>query len=128
MRTQVIGDAGEGNTALKVEIHTLKTRIKEIFHRKFLWNETKISIDGALKISGTLRCQRSFLSPSIEVQDKLSSLTSADDLLNLWNQTYEVAGAMRDHYSTLIDLQNLQAKQNRISSVTHSLITPSKCP
>ena len=59
MRTQVIGDAGEGNTALKVEIHTLKTRIKEIFHRKFLWNETKISIDGSLKFGDV--DDRSFL-------------------------------------------------------------------
>ena len=46
LRTQAIGDAGDNNTVLKAEIQTLKNRVKEIYHRKFLWNKTKIGIDG----------------------------------------------------------------------------------
>lgn len=46
VRTQAIGEAGDNNTANKHEIQQLKSRIKEIFHRKFLWNNTSLSIDG----------------------------------------------------------------------------------
>lgn len=46
IRTQAIGDAGDNNTALKMDIQTLRNRIKEIYHQKFLWNNTKIGIDG----------------------------------------------------------------------------------
>jgi hypothetical protein len=56
----------------------------------------------------------------VEVQEILGKLNSSDDLLSLWNLTYEVAAPMRDHYSTLIALQNQQAKQNRTAAVTHS--------
>jgi hypothetical protein len=58
----------------------------------------------------------------LEVQETLGTLTSPDDLLSLWNATYEVPIPMRDHYSTLIAVQNQQAKQNRTSAVTHSHI------
>ena len=56
----------------------------------------------------------------VEVQDVLGSLESSDDLLMLWNAIYEVPRPMRDPYSTLIAVQNQQAKQNRTSAVTHS--------
>lgn len=55
----------------------------------------------------------------VEVQEILGSLESPDDLLTLWNAVYEVPRPMRDPYSTLIAVQNQQAKQNRTSSVTH---------
>ncbi len=58
----------------------------------------------------------------VEVQEILGKLNSSDDLLLLWNSTYEVAAPMRDHYATLTELQNQQAKQNRTSAVTHSHI------
>ncbi|CAF2471874.1 unnamed protein product [Rotaria sp. Silwood2] len=102
MRTQAIGDAAQNDTAIKVEIQKLKARIKEIYHRKFTWNNTRIGID--------------------EVQEILGTLNSPNDLLALWNTTYDVAAPMRDYYSTLIALQNQQAKQNRTSAVTHSHI------
>ena len=62
----------------------------------------------------------------VEVQEILGKLTSPDDLLSLWNSTYEVSRPMRDPYSTLISLQNQQAKQNRTSAVTHSHLSSSK--
>jgi hypothetical protein len=58
----------------------------------------------------------------LEVQEILGKLNSTDELLSLWNSTYEVAAPMRDFYSTLVELQNQQAKQNRTSAVTHSHI------
>jgi len=58
----------------------------------------------------------------IEVQEVLGTLESPDDLLSLWNAIYEVPIPMRDYYSTLIAVQNQQAKQNRTSAVTHSHI------
>ena len=58
----------------------------------------------------------------LEVQEILGALESPDDLLSLWNATYQVAMPMRENYSKLIAAQNQQAKQNRISSVTHSHI------
>ncbi len=58
----------------------------------------------------------------VEVQEILGKLNSSDDLLSLWNSTYEVAASMRDHYATLTAIQNQQAKQNRTSAVTHSQI------
>ncbi len=48
LRTQSIGDAGETDTGIKSEIQQLKNRIKEIYHRKFLWNNTRLGIDGSL--------------------------------------------------------------------------------
>ena len=59
---------------------------------------------------------------SLEVQEVLGRQQSADDLLSLWNATYNVSRPMRDAYSALIDVQNQQAKQNRTSAVTHSHI------
>jgi hypothetical protein len=56
----------------------------------------------------------------LEVQKVLGILESPDELLALWNATYEIPIPMRDYYSTLIALQNQQAKQNRTSAVTHS--------
>lgn len=56
-----------------------------------------------------------------EAQELLGKLKSPADLLSLWNAAYEVAGPMRDAYSSLIAVQNQQAKQNRTSAVTHSL-------
>lgn len=46
MRTQAIGDAGETDASIKIELNKLKSSVKEIYHRKFLWNKTKIGIDG----------------------------------------------------------------------------------
>jgi len=46
LRTQAIGDAGETDTVIKLELQQLKTRIKEIYHRKFIWNNTRFGIDG----------------------------------------------------------------------------------
>jgi hypothetical protein len=46
LRTQAIGEAGENNTYMKTEMQRLRTRIKEVYHRKFVWNNTKIGIDG----------------------------------------------------------------------------------
>jgi hypothetical protein len=46
MRTQAIGDAGENDTTIKFELQKLKSRIKEIYHRKVIWNNTKMGIDG----------------------------------------------------------------------------------
>jgi hypothetical protein len=46
LRTQAIGDAGETDTVIKLEIQELKSRIKEIYHQKFIWNNTKFGIDG----------------------------------------------------------------------------------
>ncbi|CAF1129435.1 unnamed protein product [Rotaria sp. Silwood1] len=102
IRTQAIGDAAQNDTTIKSDIQKLKTRIKDIYHRKFTWNNTKIGID--------------------EVQEILGTLNSPNDLLSLWNATYDVAAPMRDDYSVLIALQNQQAKQNRTSAVTHSHI------
>ena len=67
-------------------------------------------------------CERSITFSIVEVQEILGKLTSPDDLLSLWNATFDVAVPMRDHYSTLTSLQNQQAKQNRTSAVTHSHI------
>jgi len=47
LRTQSIGDAGETDTAIKAEVHKLKTRIKEVYHRKFIWNNTRYGLDGS---------------------------------------------------------------------------------
>jgi hypothetical protein len=47
LRTQAIGDAGDSDTGIKSEIQQLKNRIKEIYHRKFLWNNTRLGIDGS---------------------------------------------------------------------------------
>ncbi len=46
LRTQAIGEAGENNTFMKTEMQRLRTRIREVYHRKFIWNNTKIGIDG----------------------------------------------------------------------------------
>ena len=46
IRTQAIGDAGENDTVIKFELQQLKARIKEIYHRKFIWNDTRLGIDG----------------------------------------------------------------------------------
>lgn len=102
LRTQAIGEAGDNNTAMKYELQRIRTQIREIYHRKFIWNQTKLGID--------------------EVQEVLGKLQSPDELFSLWNATYEVSAPMRDPYSTLITLQNEQAKQNRTSAVTHSHI------
>ncbi|UJR30237.1 hypothetical protein I4U23_017775 [Adineta vaga] len=93
LRTQAIGDAGENDPIIKFQLQKFKSHIKEIYHRKFIWNNTKIGID--------------------EVQEILGRLNSSDDLLSLWNATYEVAAPMRDYYPTLIAIQNQQAIQNR---------------
>ncbi|CAF1222359.1 unnamed protein product, partial [Rotaria sordida] len=98
LRTQAIGDAGENNTVIKLEMQKLRSRMKEIYHRKFIWNNTQLGID--------------------EVQEVLGKLESPDDLLSLWNAAYEVAIPMRDYYSTLIAIQNQQAKQNRLTDKT----------
>ncbi|CAF0791335.1 unnamed protein product [Adineta steineri] len=100
IRTQAIGDAGETNTVIKNDLQKLKGRIKEIYHKKFTWNTTRLGID--------------------EVPEVLGSLESPDDLLALWNATYEVPISMRDHYATLIAVQNQQAKQNRLNDKTDS--------
>ncbi|CAF1133884.1 unnamed protein product [Adineta ricciae] len=92
-RTQAIGDAGENDPLIKLRLQKLKSHIKEIYHRKFIWNNTKLGID--------------------EAQELLGKLNSPADLLSLWNATYEVAAPMRDYYSTLIAVQHEQAKQNR---------------
>lgn len=118
MRTQAIGDAGDNNTALKMEIHTSRTRIKEIYHQKFLWNHTKIGIDGEFQSIPDVLIHRFCV--HVEVQENLARLTSPDDLFNLWHRAYNIAAPMRDQFSTLTFSQNQQAKQNRSSSVTHS--------
>ncbi|CAF0801684.1 unnamed protein product [Adineta ricciae] len=100
LRTQAIGDAGESDTTIKLELQKLKARMKEIYHRKFVWNGTRLGVD--------------------EVQETLGSLESPDDLLSLWNAAYEVPIPMRDYYSTLISVQNQQAKQNRWTDKTES--------
>ena len=46
LRTQAIGEAGENNTMMKAELQKLRSRIKEVYHRKFVWNNMKIGIDG----------------------------------------------------------------------------------
>lgn len=46
LRTQAIGDAGQNDTNMKLEMQNLKSRIRGIYHRKFTWNNTKIGIDG----------------------------------------------------------------------------------
>jgi hypothetical protein len=46
MRTQAIGEAGETDTVIKNELHKLKSRIKDIYHRKFTWNNTRLGVDG----------------------------------------------------------------------------------
>ncbi len=46
IRTQAIGDAGENDTDIQFELQKLKARIKEIYHRKFSWNNTRLGIDG----------------------------------------------------------------------------------
>ncbi len=48
LRTQAIGDAGETDTVIKTELQQLKSRLKEIYHQKFIWNNTKFGIDGLL--------------------------------------------------------------------------------
>jgi hypothetical protein len=118
MRTQAIGDAGESDSAIKLDLQKLKARIKEIYHRKFFWNNTRLGVDGLL-IYVKEKC---YLVYFLEVQEVLGTLKSPDDLLSLWNATYEIASPMRDYYSTLIAVQNQQAKQNRTSAVTHSHI------
>jgi hypothetical protein len=63
LRTQAIGEAGENDTAIKYELQRLKVRIKEIYHRKFLWNNTKLGIDGlyfSFKIKRIFIFNRSF--------------------------------------------------------------------
>ena len=50
LRTQAIGDAGETDTGLKHELQQLKARIKEIYHQKFSWNNTRLGIDGSCEI------------------------------------------------------------------------------
>ncbi|CAF4260319.1 unnamed protein product, partial [Rotaria magnacalcarata] len=99
-RTQAIGEAGENNTVNKFEIQKLKTSLKEIYYRKFIWNSTQLGID--------------------EVQEILGAFESPDDLLALWNATYEVAMPMRENYSKLIAAQNQQAKQNRLNDKSES--------
>ncbi|CAF4740050.1 unnamed protein product, partial [Rotaria socialis] len=96
IRTQAIGDAAQNDTKTKFDMQKLKARIKEIYHQKFIWNNTRITID--------------------EVQEIMGGLKSPDDLLSLWKATYDVPAPMRDHYSELIALQNQQAKQNRTSA------------
>ncbi|CAF1098280.1 unnamed protein product [Rotaria sordida] len=95
IRTQAIGDAAQNDTTIKFDIQKFKARIKEIYQRKINWDNTTIGID--------------------EVQEILGTLNSPNDLLSLWNSTYDVAAPMRDYYSTLIDLQNQQAKQNQVN-------------
>jgi hypothetical protein len=46
LRTQAIGEAGEIDTNIKHKLQQLSTRIKEIYHRTFIWNNTRFSIDG----------------------------------------------------------------------------------
>ena len=46
LRTQAIGDAGESDTTIKLELQKLKARMKEIYHRKFVWNGTRLGVDG----------------------------------------------------------------------------------
>lgn len=50
LRTQAIGDAAETDTGIKQELQQLKTRIKEIYHQKFFWNNTRLGIDGSYGI------------------------------------------------------------------------------
>ena len=119
MRTQLIGEAGETDSALKNDIQRLRLNIREVYYRKFLWNNTRIGIDGWF-IVGSI--SSAFVSLSlVEVKEICGKLQSADDLLALWNATYDVSKSMRDSYSTLISMQNQQARQNRIIAVTHSL-------
>lgn len=47
-RTQAIGEAGENNTVMKMELQKLRTRMKEVFYRKLSWNNTTIGIDGSI--------------------------------------------------------------------------------
>ena len=124
MRTQAIGEAGENDTAIKYELQKLKARIREIYHRKFIWNDTTLGIDGLYFIIKSFF--HNYLFVFLEVQEILGRLNSSDDLLSLWNATYQVAAPMRDYYSTLIAVQNQQAKQNRTSAVTHPHIKISK--
>lgn len=46
MRTQMIGEAGESDSTMKIEIQKLRSNIREIYYRKFFWNNTRIGIDG----------------------------------------------------------------------------------
>lgn len=46
LRTQAIGEAAQNDSVIKIEIQKLKTRIKEIYHKKFVWHNTRIGIDG----------------------------------------------------------------------------------
>jgi hypothetical protein len=50
MRTQAIGDAGETDTVIKHELQKLKGRIKDVYHRKFTWNNTRLGIDGLFNL------------------------------------------------------------------------------
>jgi hypothetical protein len=120
MRTQAIGDAGDNDTVIKFQLQKLKNSVKEVYHRKFSWNGTQLSIDGLfidLVVSSVISCV-SFI--FVEVQEILGRLRSPDDLLSLWKASYDAPKSMRDAYSTLIAVQNQQAKQNRTSAVTHS--------
>ncbi|CAF4005998.1 unnamed protein product [Rotaria sordida] len=99
LRAQTIGDTVENNTVMQSEIQRLGSRVKEIYHRKFIWNNTQLGID--------------------EVPDILGTLESPDDLLSLWNATNEVARPMRDYYSKLVTAQNQQAKQKRLNDKTN---------
>ncbi|CAF3389096.1 unnamed protein product [Rotaria socialis] len=103
IRTQAIGDAAQNDTKTKFDMQKLKARIKEIYHQKFIWNNTRITID--------------------EVQEIMGGLKSPDDLLSLWKATYDVPAPMRDHYSELIALQNQQAKQNHMNDRSEAMTT-----
>lgn len=46
MRTQAIGDAAETDPMIKFQLQRYKMLIKEVYHRKFVWNNTKLGIDG----------------------------------------------------------------------------------
>lgn len=119
LRTQAIGEAGDNNTALKYDLQRMRTQIREVYHKKFIWNQTKLGIDGWIEMKNIIFL---FIQWIVEVQEILGKIHSPDELFSLWNATYEVSASMRDSYATLITLQNEQAKQNRTSAVTHSHI------
>lgn len=50
LRTQAIGEAGDNNTALKYDLQRMRTQIREVYHKKFVWNQTKLGIDGSIQM------------------------------------------------------------------------------
>lgn len=54
LRTQAIGEAGDNNTALKYDLQRMRTQIREVYHKKFIWNQTKLGIDGWIEMKNII--------------------------------------------------------------------------